>query len=153
MRAPVLTIAVAAVLRATCADAAGPTLSPGLYQVEVRISLPNVQDVAAPLVVNRCVVRADLESGQAFFVLSDNPLKTCDLVDYETTADTAIYRIVCPGPNRGSAVGVFETSTTAYRGTIKMNMGGKNMTMSEVQVGKRIGKCESPSPQALRLRQ
>ena len=120
MRVPVLIMAVAAVLGATWADAAGPTLSPGLYQVEVRISLPNVQDVAAPLVVNRCIGPADLESGQAFFVLSDNPLKTCDLVDYEASADTAIYRIVCPGPNRGSAVSMFETSKTAYRGTIKM---------------------------------
>jgi uncharacterized protein DUF3617 len=143
MRTRVLTtITLVAGLQATWADAADPTLSPGLYQVEVRISLPNVQDVAAPLVLKRCIVRADLESGRAFFVLSDNPLKTCDLVDYEATADTAIYRIVCPGPNRGSAVGTFETSTTAYRGTIKMNMGGKNMTMSEVQVGKRVGDCE-----------
>ena len=142
MRARVLTMTAVAVLGATCADAAGPALSPGLYQVEVRISLPNVQDVAAPLVVNRCIVRADLESGQAFFVLSENPLKTCDLVDYEATADTAIYRIVCPGPNRGSAVGTFAATRETYRGTIKMNMGGKNMTMSEVQVGRRVGACE-----------
>ena len=141
MRAPVLTMTVAAVLRTTCA-AADPTLSPGLYQVEVRISLPNVQDVAAPLIVNRCIGRADLESGRAFFVLSDNPLKTCDLVDYEATAETAIYRIVCPGPNRGSAVGTFAATRETYRGTIKMNMGGKNMTMSEVQVGRRVGDCE-----------
>jgi len=143
MRASILTMAVAAVLRATCADAAGPSLIPGLYRVEVRISLPNVQDVAAPLVVNRCIVRADLESGRAFLVLSENPLKSCDLVDYEATTDTAVYRIVCGGPNRGTAVGTFETSTAVYHGTIKMNMGGKNMTMSEVQIGKRVGECET----------
>jgi hypothetical protein len=141
MRGPLLITSVAAIL-ATSTNAAELALSPGLYRVEVRISLPNVQDVAAPLVVDRCIVRADVESGRAFLILSDNPLKACDLVDYEATADTAIYRIACPGPNRGSAVGTFETSTTAYRGTIKMNMGGKNMTMSEVQVGRRVGECE-----------
>jgi len=142
MRGPLLIASVAAILAATT-DAAEPALSPGLYLVEVRISLPNVQDVAAPLVVNRCIGPSDLQSGRAFFVLSDNTLKTCDLVDYEATVDTAIYRIVCPGPNRASAVGTFEMTSDTYRGTIKMNMGGKNMTMSEVQVGRRVGECEA----------
>lgn len=132
---------VVAALAATGSIAADPSLTPGLYQVEVRISLPNVQDVAAPIVTTRCVGAADLKSGQAFFVLSDNPLKNCDLLDYQATPDTALYRIVCPGPNMGSAVALFETTGAAYRGSVKMNMGGKNMTMSETQVGKRIGDC------------
>lgn len=123
-------------------DPANLPLNPGLYQVEVRISLPNVQDTAAPIVLTRCVRSADLRSGQAFFVLSDNPLKNCDLLDYQVTPDTAAYRIACPGPNRGSAVAVFDTTGTAYHGNIKMNMGGKNMTMSETQVGKRVGDCD-----------
>jgi hypothetical protein len=41
----------------------------------------------------------------------------------------------------GSAVGMFELNGTAYGGSIKMNMGGKNMTMSETQAGRRIGDC------------
>jgi hypothetical protein len=139
----VLTAAnMVAALAATGADAADSSLIPGLYRVEVRINLPNVQDVAAPLVLTRCLSPDDLESGQAFFVLSDNPLRSCELVDYQATAGTAIYRIACAGPNRGSAVAVFDTRATTYRGTIKMNMGGKNMTMSETQAGKRIGDCQ-----------
>jgi hypothetical protein len=128
-------------LTATGSSAADPSPTPGLYQVEVRISLPNVQDTADPLVLNRCVSPADLTSGRAFFVLSDNPLKNCALLDYQLTADTATYRVACPGPNMGGAVAVFELTGTAYRGTIKMNMGGKNMTMSETQVGRRLGDC------------
>ena len=131
-----------AVSLATWCVAAEPVLSPGLYEVEVRISLPNVQDTAAPIVLTRCVRTADLKSGQAFFVLSDNPLKTCDLLDYQTTSDKTLYRIACPGPNRGTAVAVFDNTNTAYRGTITMNMGGKNMTMSETQAGRRVGDCE-----------
>jgi hypothetical protein len=131
-------IAALAVIGSAAADS---SLTPGLYQVEVRISLPNVQDVAAPLVVTRCLGLEDLQTGRAFSILSDNPLKTCDQVDYQATAGTAIYRIVCAGPNRGSAVAVFDTQAFAYRGTIRMNMGGKNMTMCETQVGKRIGDC------------
>ena len=67
--------------------------------------------------------------------------QNCALLDYQVTADTAVYRIACQGPNKGSAVAVFDTTATTYRGSIKMNMGGKNMTMSETQIGKRIGEC------------
>lgn len=142
MRALFTGASVIAALAATESNAADLSLTPGLYLVEVRISLPNVQDVAAPIVLTRCISPADLKSGQAFFVLSDNPLKNCDLLDYQAAADTVAYRIVCRGPNMGSAVGLFEATGTAYRGSIKMNMGGKNMTMSETQVGKRIGDCK-----------
>jgi hypothetical protein len=134
-------LSAVATFAATASDAADLALPPGLYQVEVRIGLPNVQDVAAPLLVTRCVSPDDLKSGQAFFVLSDNPLKHCGLVDYQTTDSAALYRIVCPGPNKGNAVAVFDTKGSTYRGTIRMNMGGKNMTMSETQAGKRIGDC------------
>lgn len=141
MRTLCAAVTAVAALAATGSSAADPRPTPGLYQVEVRISLPNVQDTADPLILTRCVSPADLKSGQAFFVLSDNPLKNCPLLDYQVTADTATYRVACPGPNMGSAVAVFETTGTTYRGSIKMNMGGKNMTMSETQVGKRIGDC------------
>ena len=130
-----------AVLTAAGCLAAEPALEPGLYEVEVRIALPNVPDVAAPAIATRCLTAADLQSGQAFSVLSENPLKNCPLLDYQATADSAVYRIVGPGPNMGHAVGVFDLAATAYRGTIRMNMGGKNMTMSETQVGRRTGDC------------
>lgn len=130
-----------AALAATGSVAADPLLAPGLYQVEVRIALPNVQDAAAPFVVTRCVRPADLESGDAFSILSKNPLRTCDLLDYQATDGAVSYRIACPGPNKGSAVAVFQTTATTYRGSIQMNMGGKNMTMSEMQAGTRIGNC------------
>ena len=128
-------------LAVSSSNAADLSLLPGLYQVEVRISLPNVAVAAPLLLANRCITPDDLKSGQAFFVLSDNPLQRCDLVDYQTTATAALYRIVCAGPNRGSAVAVFDTRQNTYQGTIRMNMGGKNMTMSETQTGKRIGDC------------
>jgi hypothetical protein len=142
MRTLIAWVSVVAALAATGSGAADPFLTPGLYQVEVRIGLPNVQDAAAPITLTRCVSPADLKSGRAFFVLSDNPLKNCDLLDYQVTADTATYRIACRGPNMGSAVAVFETARTTYRGNIEMNLGGKNMTMSETQVGRRIGDCQ-----------
>jgi hypothetical protein len=134
-------LALAAALMLPNLAAADPLPAPGLYEVEIRISLPNVQDTAPPQKLIRCVTADDLRTGQAFFVLSENPLRGCDLLDYERAGTTALYRIACPGPNRGSAVALFDLASDQYRGTIKMNMGGKNMTMSESQIGRRVGDC------------
>jgi hypothetical protein len=141
LRTLIAQVSVVVALATTGSNAAEPLPTAGLYQIEVRIALPNVQDVAAPTVLNRCVSADDLKSGHAFFVRSDNPLRNCDLLDYQLTDGTASYRIACPGPNRGRAVAAFETTASTFRGSIKMNMGGKNMTMSETQIGKRIGNC------------
>ncbi len=141
MRTIFVQASVVAALATAHASAAEPMLTPGLYQVEVRIALPNVQDVAAPMLLTRCITPSDLQSGRAFVVLSDNPLRNCAQLDYQVSADRAAFRIACPGPNMGSAVGLFDLTGTAYRGSIKMNMGGKNMTMSETQVGRRLGDC------------
>lgn len=140
-------LAAVAILGLTATFAASETcatdlaLRPGRYHVEVRVSLPNVGTAAPPLTASRCITPDDLRSGGAFFILSDNPLKRCPLIDYQTSARSATYRIVCEGPNRGSASALFDLQENAYRGTIQMNMGGKNMTMAETQVGKRIGDC------------
>ena len=134
-------LAAGAALVPVAPVAADPALEPGRYQVEVRISLPNVAVVAPALNLTRCIGPDDLLSGEAFSVLSDNPLRTCGMVDYQTTQRTASYRIECAGPNRGYAIAAFDVRPNSYRGTIKMNMGGKNMTMAETQVGKRIGDC------------
>jgi hypothetical protein len=35
---------------------------------------------------------------------------------------------------------------SAFEGRIAMVMGGKNMTMSEVQTGRRVGSCDPSAP-------
>jgi hypothetical protein len=129
------------VLRATWTSAEPPAVRPGLYEIQVRINLPYVLEVSPPKRLTRCLTPGAIESGRAFFVLSENPIKVCPVSDYHASATTARYLIRCPGANAASAEGEFEPTETGYRGTISMQMGGKNMTMSETQVGVRIGDC------------
>jgi hypothetical protein len=122
----------------------GPAVAPGLYEIEVRLGLPNVLEVGPPTRLTRCLTGAEIESGRAFFVRSENPLRACELTDYAATGTAVRYRIRCPGPNAASAEADFETTAAGYRGVIRMVMGGKNMTMSETQVAVRIGDCARP---------
>jgi uncharacterized protein DUF3617 len=125
-------------------DAGAPAVAPGLYEIEVRLGMPNVLEVGPPTRLTRCLTGADIESGQAFFVRSESPLRACALADYVVAGTSVRYRIRCPGPNAASAEADFETTTAGYRGIIRMVMGGKNMTMSETQIALRIGECERP---------
>jgi hypothetical protein len=51
------------------------------------------------------------------------------------------YDIVCPG--RGAAKGhaSYVVSDGTFAGRVAMVLGAKNMTMTEVQQGRRIGNC------------
>ena len=143
---------LAQILLATCvaslgagAGRAAPLESgftPGLYEIELRIGMPHVLRVGESRQLRRCLSAAELESGSAFFVLSENPLGACKLVDYRAAGGVARYRIVCPGANAAGAEGMFDRTAAGYRGTIWMQMGGKNMTMYETQVATRIGECD-----------
>ena len=141
-RLPGLVVSVSALLT-LWGTAQPPAFRPGLYNIEVRLELPYVLDVSPPRRLTRCLTASAIKSGRAFFVLSENPISACPLSDYRATGTTARYRIRCPGPNAASAEGEFETTATGYRGTISMQMGAKNMTMSETQVAVRVGTCAS----------
>ena len=140
------TLRLALVLVACCTFhvvVAGETaLQPGLYEVTFTLEMPNVIATGiGPGTLRRCVTADDLRTGNAFGVLGDNPIRACALKDYDISTDRAQYRIECAGPNTPFATGVFELTATSYRGVISMNMGGKNMTMSERQRGRRLGAC------------
>ena len=122
--------------------AAETALQPGLYEVTFTLEMPNVIATGVgPGTLRRCVTADDLRTGNAFGVLGDNPIRACPLKDYAISNDRVQYRIECAGPNTPFATGAFELAATSYRGVITMNMGGKNMTMSERQRGRRVGAC------------
>jgi hypothetical protein len=124
------------------AHAGGLGVEPGLYEIEVRVGLPNVLEVGPPGRLTRCLTAGDIESGQAFLVRSENPIRACGLTDYAASGAAVRYRVRCPGPNAASGEAEFEATGQGYRGAIRMQMGGKNMTMSETQTAVRLGDCE-----------
>jgi len=83
----------------------------------------------------------DLRTGDAFGVLGDNPIQSCPITEYSISGSRVLYRIACPGPNTPTAAGAFDLMPTSYHGVITMDMGGKNMTMSERHRARRLGAC------------
>lgn len=57
-----------------------------------------------------------------------------------------MFDIVCPGRNAASGSAIYRLAAESFEGRISMKMGGKNMTMFERQVGRRIGDCAGGHP-------
>lgn len=128
------------------ADASDP-LQSGEYSVEVRLELPHLEDLNMSKTAMICVTPPDQGGSRGLAVLSDNnPLSRCPVSNVRQSGNALTFDIVCEGRNQASAAAAYVLATDSFRGRIAMRMGGKNMTMSEAQVGHRVGACPAAAP-------
>jgi hypothetical protein len=118
-------------------------LQDGAYEVRARLELPNVQSwSASTTTATICVPYAGGANGAPFPVLSgNNPLATCPARNVRRDGATLSFEIVCDGRGAAWARAVYKLMPSEFEGRIAMVMGGKNMTMTEVQTGRRVGPC------------
>jgi hypothetical protein len=117
----------------------------GAYEVRVRLEMPNVQHRAAST-ATICFPYAGGTNGAPFPVLSgNNPLARCPASNVRREGAMLRFDILCEGRGAAWARAVYTLGPAAFEGRIAMTMGGKNMTMTEVQAGRRIGPCAPPA--------
>ncbi|GEP00686.1 DUF3617 domain-containing protein [Methylobacterium haplocladii] len=126
------------------------TLRDGAYAVEVKLELPHLEDMTQKAVRQVCLRAEPGANTHGLAVLSDNnPLARCPLSDIREEAGVLTFAIACDGKNAARATARYVLAPERFQGRITMQMGGKNMTMTEVQTGRRIGVCEgakAPGP-------
>lgn len=128
------------------ADQKEALLQGGSYEVTFRLELPHVETWAVDKTTTICVPNAGAASAVALPVLSgNNPLAKCPAGNIERNGATLRFDIVCDGRNAAKARAVYALMPRGFKGRIAMVMGAKNMTMTEVQVGRRVGSCDLAS--------
>ncbi len=122
-------------------------LAAGGYDVEVRLELPHVEDLNMKKTVAVCVMPDGAGGSYGLTVLGDNnPLSQCPASNVRQDGKVLTFDIVCEGTNAARASASYTLAGEVFRGRITMKMGGKNMTMSETQVGRRVGACPETPP-------
>ncbi len=117
-------------------------LRDGAYEVEVRLELPNLQNVPAKSIARVCISSNDKQSF-GFTVLSkNNPLSNCPSKNLSIESEKLTFDIVCKGQRAAEARATYTLGVGRFHGRIDMKMGGKNMTMMETQSGRWIGDCD-----------
>jgi hypothetical protein len=118
------------------------TLAPGLYEVRVRLDLPNLEGAAASRLAMLCVPADDRAGNHGLVVLSENnPLAHCPVANVRQEGGALTFDIICPGGNAAIASASYRLAAETFEGRISIKLGGKNMTMTETQSGRRTGQC------------
>ena len=118
-------------------------LEPGLYKVEVRLEIPNVWNWTAARSTTICVADAPAPGELPLPVLSgNNPFSKCRADSVDRDGARLAFDIVCEGRDAAKARARYTLARNEFRGRIRMVMGAKNMTITEVQSGRRIGSCD-----------
>ncbi len=135
-------VVAAGIIGTAGAGAPQATLMNGAYEVEVRLELPHLESWAVKKLATVCISDPDDSGGRGLAVLSgNNPLARCPISKVQQDGERLTFDIICEGRNAARASATFLLASQQFRGRIAMVMGGKNMTMTETQVGRRIGDC------------
>ncbi len=130
-------------LVALCSPAiAGTVLKEGAYEIEVRLELPYVSLSNTRKVERVCLGTRQSATFGLAVLSNNNPLGTCPASNAKLSMGTLTFDVRCKGVNAAAGHATYEIMPEYFRGRIEMKMGGKNMTMTEVQVGRRVGACD-----------
>jgi len=134
-------VVAAALCCATIAAVAAPD-SGDRYRVTTKMQMAGMSMPGKPVEV--CTAHAKPVSEQA--IPKD---KDCDVQNFRIDGSKASYHIVCTGKNAMTGDGEMETLADGYRGSMKAQVQGQQITMS--YEGQRIGGCDyaSESPEAM----
>jgi hypothetical protein len=118
--------------------------SAGAYAIRHRLELPHVERWAVERIDVACIPEtlSSEPPGPMLPILSANmPFKRCIAKAWQLNDKRLDYDIVCPGRGAAKAHASYVLSGDGFTARIFMTMGAKNMTMTEVQSGRRLGSC------------
>ncbi|MCB1485629.1 MAG: DUF3617 family protein [Hyphomicrobiaceae bacterium] len=133
-----LIVVVAAVTPAIADDG----LTAGAYEIEVTLELPYVVDTNTRKFERLCLGPERSDTLGLMVLSNNNPLGKCPTSNAKSSTSRLSFDVACPGVNAATGHALYEIRSDGFQGRIDMKMGGKNMTMTEVQVGHRIGTCD-----------
>src|SRR5215207_3677968 len=117
------------------------TLRTGNYEIEVRVELPHLGDMNTKTVTHVCLSSGKGNNHGMAVLSANNPLAKCPTFNIRQERDELTFDIICEGKNQAKATAEYVLAPERFSGRITMKMGGKNMTMTELQVGHRISGC------------
>lgn len=115
----------------------------GAYEVVSRLELPHVERWAIDQTTRVCITASRRAGGVPIPVLSaNNPFAECAATNFVASGASVEYDIVCPGRASAKAHASYVLEQPGFAGRVAMVMAAKNMTMTEVVRGRRLGDCE-----------
>ena len=120
------------------------SLPAGSYEITTRLELPHLERWAIDKTTTICLSdRAASDQIPIPILSANNPYAACAAANLVIDHGRLDYDILCPGRGAAKAHATYLLAAGHFAGRVAMVLGGKNMTMTEVQRGQRIGDCNS----------
>lgn len=134
---------LSAVLMCVASSAGASEPSPhGAFAVEAVLQIPHIYSPPWKATRYVCLNPGERGAPLPIPVLSpNNPFGACHAEDVVQTDRELRYHITCPGRGAARAEASYTLSPDGFRGYIAIVLGAKNMTLTEIQVGRRLGEC------------
>ncbi len=121
------------------------SLPVGSYAITTRLELPHLERWAIDKTTTICLSGQTAGGQIPIPILSaNNPYAACAAANLVIDHDKLEYDVVCPGRDSAKAHATYSLAADHFAGRVAMVLGGKNMTMAEVQRAERVGDCGSP---------
>ena len=135
--------AAALLMAVEFAGAGSAALPDGAYEVVSRLELPHVERWAVDQITKICIMGSERPDAVPIPVLSaNNPFAECAAANFVARGASVEYDIVCPGRASATAHARYMIAPAGFTGRVAMVMAAKNMTMTEVVRGRRLGDCD-----------
>lgn len=143
-------VAVLAAGLAAGGAAQAPVPDARLYDVTIETGMPNLDEHLryATIRERRCLARGDL--GRAFPALADVSLQDCRLLPVEQDAEGARYALRCSGGHGTEGEARWSFDEAGLAGTLRVRLGGKNMTFYQRVTARAAGACPASSSSGAR---
>jgi hypothetical protein len=116
----------------------------GSYAITTRLELPHLERWAIDKTTTICLSGHAAGGQIPIPILSaNNPYARCATANLVIGNDKLEYDVVCPGRDSAKAHATYLLGANHFAGRVAMVLGGKNMTMAEVQRAQRVGDCGS----------
>ena len=126
--------------------AAEPVIGAGLYEVSYRLELPHLERYAMTRKKTVCIGDSRKPAVLPLPIFGDNDaFSDCAVVNRQSGQRFLSYNIVCPGRAAEKATATYRFARGGFHGRVEMVLGAKNMTMTEVQSGRRLQSCSLAS--------
>ena len=120
------------------------SLPVGSYAITTRLELPHLERWAIDKTRTICLSGPAAGGHIPIPILSENnPYATCAAANLVIDQGKLEYDVLCPGRGSAKAHATYVLGTGHFVGRVAMVLGGKNMTMTEVQHARRVGDCSS----------
>ncbi len=120
------------------------SLPVGSYALTTRLELPHLERWAIDKTTTVCLDGHAAASQIPIPIMSaNNPYAACAAANLVLDHGRLDYDVLCPGRDSAKAHATYVLGADQFVGRVDMVLGGKNMTMTEVQRAHRLGDCSA----------